>query len=210
MMSGADGRAFRQLLRMSSRLDGDMIRVDTDSAAQHPELAKVVQDLSSNRLLTVEKDEGRSFVPTQMESPSDVLVDESIDAGRASIKHAAAFLKACVVAVWYLRRRSIQDTVCRVRLRKELCGPSEIGDLDRARELTSAFNRLRGLFPTDYLCLFDSLALIEFLASFRIFPTWVFAVRFEPWTAHCWVQHRHIVFNEQVEEAEDYTPIMTV
>jgi hypothetical protein len=38
----------------------------------------------------------------------------------------------------------------------------------------------------------------------------MFAVRLEPWNAHCWVQHGQFIFNEDVETAAGFTPIMTV
>jgi hypothetical protein len=69
---------------------------------------------------------------------------------------------------------------------------------------------LRAFFPVKFLCLFDSLALIEFLSCYGLFPAWTFAVRIEPWAAHCWVQQGDYLFNEEIEEAEDYMPIMSV
>ena len=83
-------------------------------------------------------------------------------------------------------------------------------DIDRSRELVDIFGRLRSLFPRRYLCLFDSLALIEFLARYDLFPSWIFGVRLEPWAAHCWVQEAGHIFNEELEEAAGYTPVMGI
>ncbi|WP_349770714.1 lasso peptide biosynthesis B2 protein [Steroidobacter cummioxidans] len=52
--------------------------------------------------------------------------------------------------------------------------------------------------------------MVEFLARYDVFPTWVFGVRLEPWGAHCWIQHGPFTFNEGVEKAASYTPIMAV
>jgi hypothetical protein len=66
------------------------------------------------------------------------------------------------------------------------------------------------LFSHRDRCLHDSLALLEFLARYDIFPDWAFGVRARPFVAHCWVQHGDIVFNDTVEHVAGYTPIMVV
>ena len=81
-------------------------------------------------------------------------------------------------------------------------------DLAAARDFTTAFLRLRPLYPLDRQCLFEALALIEFLARSRIHPSWVFGVRLDPWRAHCWVQHGDVLFNDSLDEVLQYTPIM--
>ena len=58
--------------------------------------------------------------------------------------------------------------------------------------------------------LYDSLALLEYLARYGIYADWVFGVQTRPFAAHCWVQHGDIVFNDTVEHVSGYTPIMVV
>jgi len=72
------------------------------------------------------------------------------------------------------------------------------------------FNEFRAAFPRNYLCLYDSLALMLYLAYFSVFPNWVFGVRSNPFMAHCWVQYGRTVLNGTDEEARSYTPIMIV
>jgi hypothetical protein len=83
-------------------------------------------------------------------------------------------------------------------------------DFPKAKRLYSVFSALRPIYPRDYLCLFDSLAFLEFLSAYGLFPTWVFAVTSDPFTAHCWVQQGDVVLNDSVERASGYVPIMTV
>ena len=83
-------------------------------------------------------------------------------------------------------------------------------DFNRARDLVSRFQRLRPFSRRDYLCLFDSLALIEFFHLHRLYPTWVFGVCAEPFQAHCWVQAGGVVLNDTIEVIRHYTPIMAV
>jgi hypothetical protein len=77
-------------------------------------------------------------------------------------------------------------------------------------DLVRSFQVLRPIFPRRYLCLFDSLALVNFLAGYGIHPDWIFAVREDPFTAHCWVQQGGVVLNDEVEHISLYTPIMDV
>jgi hypothetical protein len=72
------------------------------------------------------------------------------------------------------------------------------------------FERLRLFYPRSYLCLFDSLALIHFLARFDVYPDWVFGVNADPFEAHCWVQAGNVVLNDTVARVSGFTPIMVV
>jgi hypothetical protein len=84
-------------------------------------------------------------------------------------------------------------------------------DIERARALMVAFVGYRVfLFSSKNECLFDSLALLEYLARHGIYADWVFGVQTRPFAAHCWVQHGDIVFNDTVEHVSGYTPIMVV
>lgn len=90
--------------------------------------------------------------------------------------------------------------------------PTEIdpAEWNRAARLTEAFLNFRPMFPWDYRCLFDSLALIRFLSRFRLHPDWVFGVQDDPFNAHCWVQAGTCVLNDDLEHVSTYTPIMTI
>jgi hypothetical protein len=60
------------------------------------------------------------------------------------------------------------------------------------------------------VCLFDSLALIHFLAQYGLYPDWVFGVSADPFEAHCWVQAGQVVLNDTVERVSAFTPILTI
>lgn len=72
------------------------------------------------------------------------------------------------------------------------------------------FQYLRPYYIRKYLCLYDSLALLEFLAHYRIFPQWVFGVTGQPFNAHCWIQESDCVLNDTLEHVRGFTPIMAV
>jgi hypothetical protein len=119
------------------------------------------------------------------------------------------FTSAAISASISLRSRSMLWTVHKVagRAPTEQLG-HEMTDEQMIRELFCKFQKLRPLYPRSYLCLFDSLALLNFLAPYGAFPNWVYGVKLKPFAAHCWVQHAGLVVNDVVERVRDYTPIM--
>lgn len=122
----------------------------------------------------------------------------------------ASFFHAAVVASWKLRWYSLQQTVESVRNRQNGRTPVQQSRHHELYRLVAAFHHLRPYYGRKYLCLYDSLALLEFLARHRLFPQWVFGVTAEPFSAHCWVQDKSCVLNDSVECVRGYTPIMVV
>jgi hypothetical protein len=176
--------------------------------AEMPQLLAALKDLLDGGLLTTDCRAGRAVTPTTDAPASGPLLDEEVTrAVQVSAGHVWNFFAAATMAAARLRWGRLETTIARVQRRKAHAAPV---DFDRARELVAVFERLRSLFPRPYLCLYDSLALIDFLARYGVFPSWMFGIRLEPWGAHCWVQEAGIIFNEGVEEAAGYTPVMLV
>jgi len=182
-----------------------------DSNVTSPEQRAALDEMLNGGLLTIDRRVGRAVAPTMTTSATQPLLDDqAVTAARASASHLHNFLVASTIADARLRWGQLHRTIARVQRRKAKRSAATPFDIERARELVAIFGRLRSLFPRRYLCLYDSLALIEFLAAYGIFPDWIFAVRLEPWAAHCWVQEAGYIFNEEVEEAEGYTPVMAI
>ena len=121
------------------------------------------------------------------------------------------FLTATSRAFIRLRFQAICATVEAMRKRKALQNTENAADpLARLSVLASTFNHLRPLFPKSYVCLFDSLALLEFLAPDRLQPSWVFGVKLNPFGAHCWLQQGTIVINDGVEYVRRFEPILMI
>lgn len=128
---------------------------------------------------------------------------------RVSARDMLDVISALYRASQLLKKRHIHAIVCDVRTRKAVAQPA--GDsIDGLKRDTAIFRKLRPWYPRSYLCLFDALALVEFLAQRRHFPTWVFGVQAQPFGAHCWVQAGDTLLNEGAEFANQFTPIMTV
>ena len=121
-------------------------------------------------------------------------------------RHRLSALSALLHADFLLHTSTLWRIAHQISARSENT-PHEQGEL---QALSAAFLRVRAWYPRNYLCLFDSLALILFLLNRGIRAQWVFGVREDPFAAHCWVQYDHVVLNEYLDRALLYTPIMIV
>jgi len=183
-----------------------------DADSPSPETMAAIEMLLGRGLLVDGIPPGKDATPVSAPVPKRELVSEAEAAPGPRVGSWLTFFTASAFAKLALRTWRFERVVLRVRRRKELKGPQS-GPLDaeRARKLVEAFARYRVfLFSSKDECLYDSLALIEFLARYGIYPDWVFGVQTRPFAAHCWVQHGDIVFNDTVEHVTGYTPIMVV
>jgi hypothetical protein len=177
-----------------------------------PEAAAAIEVLRGRGLLADGIPPGKDATPVTANVPTRELVSETETAPGARLNSWLKFLTASAFAKFALRTWPFERVILRVKRRKALLEPQS-GPLDaeRARKLVEAFARYRVfLFSSKNECLYDSLALLEFLARYGIYPDWVFGVQTRPFAAHCWVQHGDLVFNDTVEHVTGYTPIMVV
>jgi Transglutaminase-like superfamily len=179
--------------------------------APSPETTAAVEALRDRGLLT-DGVPGKDATPVVAIVPMKELVAENEASPAPRIGGWLIFLTASAFAKFALRTWPFERVVARVKRRKESAGSRAGGlDVERARKLVEAFARYRVfLFSSKNECLYDSLALLEFLARYGVHPDWVFAVQTRPFAAHCWVQQDDIVFNDTVEHVGGYTPIMVV
>lgn len=210
MIDGLGALAFRTLFcdvrdPLSGQEDGSC-----NPESRHADTGGILNELVENGLLTTTTTNGKPVLPTATSAPTEHLVCRDTAAVPVQAAHVWHFLVSCTVAALRLRFFHIATTVRAVQYRKARRADGEPFDFDKARRLVAVFNQLRRYFPAGYLCLFDSLALIEFLARYDVFPDWIFAVRPAFWGAHCWIQQDTVAFNEDTEEAEGYIPIMVV
>lgn len=132
-----------------------------------------------------------------------------------SFRHVFNCLRAVIYAKFMRRCYSIERIVNRVATRRSsvLAKRAEEQEIHPMRvwELVEVYRIIRVLFytPADH-CLFDSLATIEFLSIYGIYPYWIFGVRMGPFGAHCWVQDSTFIYNDTVTHTHYYKPIMSV
>jgi hypothetical protein len=174
--------------------------------------AALVSSLLTSGILSDRATHAKDACPTAYPLPTEAIDPDSPPGPRrSSAAHAASFFFSSARASRELRRQRFQLIIEAVRARKDR-NASRAGrpDFERTRSLVAVFERLRLFYPRSYLCLFDSLALIHFLARFHVYPDWVFGVNEDPFEAHCWVQAGNVVLNDTVARVSAFIPIMQV
>jgi Transglutaminase-like superfamily len=178
---------------------------------EHDELSGLLDQLVTAGLLTLDPLRGHPFQPITLEATHGTLIEEWTD-DRPSLRghYWLSFLTAYARARVSLKL-GVAHAVHRVKLRNERYAAVRLElDVARARGLIRIFRYLRPLlYAARERCLLDSMVLLEFLARYEIYPTWVFGVKVAPFEAHCWVQHGGYVFNGRPEHVRAYGPVMT-
>ena len=165
--------------------------------------------LSGRGILSGSEADGKSATPVQAIVAQRELLDSPGEPAAVPVGALLRFIAAAIAAKAALRMRSFASVIERVRKRNAAGARTGGPDLVLARALVERFMRLRVfLFSAKDECLFDSLALLNFLAWHGVFADWVFGVQARPFCAHCWVQLRDVVINDTIEHVTTYTPIM--
>lgn len=192
--------------------------VEVEQARERANASRVIQTLTDAQLLAKGESKGKKATPVRVQTPTEsILLDGRLAKPTVRPGHWAAFFRASLVASLKLRWYSMQRTVRSVENRKLRASGTkrrverlQTAEQNLLRDLVTVFHHLRPYYGRKYLCLYDSLALVEFLAHYYIYPQWVFGVTAEPFNAHCWVQEDECVLNDSVERVCCYTPIMEV
>lgn len=213
LLMGEQARIFCALVTRTPHSSRRIVLEDRSISDDHSIALQnaLVTDLLESGVLSLQTSASTELISQPPQFPQDNLLDplEASDT-EISLRYLWTFLVSCMIAKWRLSRTSIETTVRTVRRRKLLRESNDCFDMNKARQLVSIYNRFRPLLPHDYLCLFDSLSLIEFLARYNCYPNWIFAVHLEPWGAHCWVQHGTTAFNEDVDWARTFLQVMSI
>ena len=180
----------------------------------HSPLPERAARLASELLAADVLRHGRSASP-HWEGGTPAAEDDLASADPVAPKHGRSLflqvLASLAYADWVLRHHSmvrIVENVTRRKRRRENSTAS--GDPGRFDELAAVFLRYRPWYPRDHVCLFDSLAMLRFLSRHGTFPEWVFGVREEPFSAHCWLQAGGRILNDHRDHVAIYTPILSV
>jgi len=205
-----DRRQFEALGPWIQGWDGVPAQDALVAVPPSPEAIALADRLRSLQMLSEQSDGAKVAHATVYAHPSDAVDPDTPEPlRRFRWTHAAVFLLSCAKASRQLRKQRFESIVASTKARKSRGVRAPAGfDIGRARPLITVFDRLRWFYPRPYLCLFDSLALIHFLAHFRLHADWVFGVKADPFEAHCWVQADGLVLNDTVGRVSAFTPIM--
>lgn len=137
---------------------------------------------------------------------------DTVGAVRPSPGRILQFLCCYAAAAWSLRHRSLLAISTSAAARRAASiTPAEQAPGNRLRDLVAAYEYLRPLvFTTRDNCLFDSLALLRFLAMNGTHATWIIGVRARPFGAHSWLQVGDTVINDQRDHVLQFRPILVV
>ncbi len=185
---------------------------DKETDQEDFDIMDIAEDLVTQNLLTTDPTVGAEASLTIIDIPPlDLSGYEFGKTPIIKVGHIFKFFMACCAASFNLRFFSTEKAVKSVKKARNGHYKSTSSDLDKIRDLVEIYNILKPLFFTAKdNCLFDSLALIKFMERFDIYPTWVFGVKMGPFLAHCWVQDDNFIYNEALDQAHRFTPIMAV
>lgn len=204
--------AHAELASIGDRLHGWGARGDSPPPpSSDAETDQLVESLIINDVITHNQKIGKPFAESEYPAPENrIEVSESARAP-ISLTWRLRFFLACAKVDWQLRTQALCRILARAE-RRRLRGKSAgaLCNASCAPTLIAAFQQLRPLYPRSYLCLFDSLALLEFLAAHHFFPRAVFGVVADPFQAHCWLQDGPTVINDEMERVGRYKPILSV
>jgi len=173
--------------------------------ASQPETTEFLNQLLAANLVTDHSDMGREARLPAVSSASYTLYTRDVcNKWRLPLGAIWSFARGCRRAHRELTSEPLREVVARARAQAKTTD----FDLKLLQLALLQFRTMRYLFPRSYLCLFDALALLHFLSSYNIRPTWVFGVSSEPFQAHCWLQLGEVVLNDTLERTRAFTPIM--
>jgi hypothetical protein len=209
MLVGPEARVFKTLISDHRRR---VLNVRASADPQDHEIRhRVLRGLLENGLLGTDHIPGEALAQADIPIADRNLMDiETLERPVVCARDTWRLTSSCIISHLRLKHERIEQTVDAMERRKKLHLFACPAALAEVRRLVSIYDRLRPLFPKDYLCLFDSLSLFDFLTRYGLFPTWVFAVKLDPWSAHCWLQYGTVALNEDVEVARTYVPIMAI
>ncbi|MDP9009053.1 MAG: lasso peptide biosynthesis B2 protein [Pseudomonadota bacterium] len=174
------------------------------------ESRRLLGELVERGLLTENHGKAQTRAGESVAKPAETLSEVCTPSLGLALRYIFPFVASLRVTTAWLKL-PISQTVDRVTDRRRRRAHRSVPfDIDWARVLVSIFGKLRPFWNRKYLCLFDSLALLNFLARYDFFPTWVFGVQSEPFAAHCWVQQNEVLLNDTVDRVSLYTPIMAI
>lgn len=193
----------------TGRLAKSLAGADQEATVEYSAL---LEDLLVQGLLTENASERNPAVVVGAEHVrASIAVARNRHGQKLDWLYLPRFLLAVRAASQCLRSMPLELVVAKVAKRRiEHLGRGDETDIARCSRLVAAFGRLRPFILRQAVCLFDSLALLDFLARCGQFPNWVFGVQTGPFSAHCWVQAGQTVLNDSVEQVAAYTPIMVV
>lgn len=179
----------------------------------------ILETLLAKHVLTECAADGKDATPTQIQIADTALLLTSLlhtldptapRPPRTTPVDIYRFLRAFLTVRHTLRNKRLEHGIAKIEQRNAGAPRGPI-DPDALRVLIAKFRTIRPfVYAAKDNCLQDAFVLIEFLARYGVYPTWVFGVRTRAFFAHCWVQSGHHVLNDTPDHIGTFKPIMSV
>lgn len=155
--------------------------------------------------LIVSGETGQPLAPCPRAIASRSLLDEApVPRWR---RHVPGLWWALMATRRDLRNRSLASCLAGLGDQRAAAGPRRHGDEAALRAIAFAFERIALWVTRHDQCLVRSLALARYLVRHGLDPDLVFAVKLQPFQAHCWVECGGWLANDRGETVMHFTPI---
>ena len=109
------------------------------------------------------------------------------------------------------KRSLAREPVGQILARLTSTGVAETGSVaGRQVPLAKRFLTARRLVPVRTNCLLDSIAILKWLGPESAGASLVFAVKLDPFAAHCWVQNDQLLINDVLDTVASFTPVRVI
>lgn len=185
--------------------------LDWPLQAAGSQVPTVLQSLLDRQLLTSDPELGKSAVCAVVDLPRH-WIREGGARGCPDItaRDTYRFMASVAYAGCSKTFLPFSHTVSRARKRSEAVKGRQVS-LDQLESLVRVFDWLRPMgFKKSDECFLYCLSMREFLSRYGIVPSWVFAVRTGPFTAHCWLQYGDHVLTDIPFNLRRMVPILVL
>lgn len=172
-----------------------------EPTAAPPEVLRLLAD---NRIVGHGDPAPANTSRERVEIPCDLISPCWTAAGAPTERRSVII--AQVVTRFLLRTRAL-EAILRDRSHAH-AGPPV--DPEHLRQRCAIFARSRAFSPFAHNCLLDTLSLARWLGADARDCVIVFGVTAHPFTAHCWLQSRHVVMNDSFDHVSRHTPILVI
>lgn len=209
-----------QYSALEAEVSGYLKGLDTAGAVQIENLCPSVSDQVLKTLNDLHKAgivEIRSAMPANRPKMDFLCPNRDINSSRFvgkskfDIQVFVKFVVACILSVFGLKILGLY------RLVKIMPGNNNATKVQDERsasdleDIVIKFRVVRSLFYTarDH-CYFDCAVMMIFLKFYGYQPRWIFAVKMNPFAAHCWVQVGSVLVSDYLRGTDHFTPIMVI
>lgn len=174
-------------------------------------MPKLLQSLIDRQLITRDPRQGKSAASPSLELPRHwVREGEPRGCPKITARDVGRFMASAAHAACSRAVLPFSATVSSARRRADISQGSAAG-LQELAFLVRVFDWLRPVaFRKTDECFLYCLAMREFLSKYGIVPAWVFAVRTQPFAAHCWLQHGDHVLTDIPFNLRRMVPILVL